>query len=274
MNDTTSNDRQCISDTRCKGYDHITKQPAWTDPGCPFCEACLAAARRDVRTLLYDWLDLAQLQLPSLSQAINPQRSAHRDPPMPLRAEPEALQREIHHVLTTWETEVRAAAGLPDLPALAQHGAAVQRAVTVLEPRIRLLACLPPTAVCPTGCEDEFTDVAGWEAVAHLQRLRARARSMLGWTHRSRWVPGDCWACDGRDADDLDGPLYRPEPRYEEDACDVYCDRCQRSRPAADYEEYMLTLRWPGTTDPAPDPDPEPVTDDAPADEQPAEATR
>ncbi|MFC0504245.1 hypothetical protein [Micromonospora costi] len=269
MTDTTSSDRQCISGDRCKGYDHLAKHPAWTDPYCALCEACLAAARRDVRTLLYDWLDLAQMQAPSLSQAINPQPGAHRDPPMPLRGEPDALQREIHHVLTTWETEVRNAAGLADLPPLAQHGAAVQRAVTVLEPRLRLLAMLPPTAVYPTGCEDPATDVAGWEAVAHLSRLRARARSMLGWTFRSRWVPGDCWACEGRDADDLDGPLYRAEPRYEEDDCEVWCDRCGEHRPAADYDEYVRTLRWPGTPDPEPDPEPDPQ----PAPETPAEAT-
>ncbi|MCX5066636.1 hypothetical protein OOJ91_12180 [Micromonospora lupini] len=271
MTDTHHPDRQCISDIRCKGYDHVAKHPAWTDPGSPFCEACLAAARRDVRTLLYDWVDLAQMQAPSLSQAMNAQPGARRDPPMPLRGDPEALQQEIHHVLTTWETEVRAAAGLADLPPLSQHGAAVQRAVTILEPRVRLLSALPPTAVYPTGCEDPVTDLAGWEAVEHLQRLRARARSMLGWTFRSRWVPGDCWACDGRDADDKDGPLFRAEPRYEQDDCEVWCARCQQHRPADEYDEYVQTLRWPGTitatspAEPAEQPGGPPATEPAAA---------
>ncbi|MFY1595473.1 hypothetical protein [Micromonospora sp. WMMD737] len=269
MTDNTEHhdDRQCVSDTRCHSYDHIAKHPGWTDGRSPLCDPCLTAAARDVNTLLYDWIDLEQMQAPSLSQAMNTQPGARRDPPMPLRGAPEALQREIHHVLTTWETEVRAAAHLADLPPLVRHGAAVHRAVTVLHPRLRILAALPATTVYPTGCEDEPTDVAGWEAVHHLQQLRARARAMLGWTHRSRWVPGDCWACDGRDADQLDGPLYRAEPRYEDDDCRVYCDRCDQHRPEEDYDAYLLTLRWPGT----PDPEPEPA-EPSPADAAPAEA--
>lgn len=264
-----TDDRQCISGTRCKGYDPLTKHPAWTDGRCPFCDGCLDYAGRDVRTLLYDWLDLEQQQLPVLSQALNTQPGGRRDPPMPLRGEPEALQREIHHVLTTWETEVRNAAGLPDLPTPPLHGKAVQRAVTVLEPRMRVLASLPPTAVYPTGCEDPPAELAGWEAVHHLQRLRSRARGMLGWTHRSRWVPGDCWTCDGRDADVKDGPLYRAEPRYEEDDCRVYCDRCGQHRSEADYDTYLLSLRWPGAPEPDDDADDSPAAE---ADIEPVEA--
>ncbi|MEU3452154.1 hypothetical protein ABZ671_00725 [Micromonospora sp. NPDC006766] len=249
MTDTT---RPCISDTHCKGYDRTTRQPAWTGSHRdPYCDPCLAAASRDLGTLLYDWLDLEQQQMPTLSQAPSGQPNRHRDPPMPLRGAPEALQREIHHALTTWETEVRAVCRLADLPALTRQGPAVQRAITILRPRIRLLAALPATDVYPTGCEDQPTAVTGWEAVQHLQRLRARARAMLGWTHRSRWVPGDCWACDGRDTDDLDGPLYRAEPRYEGDESLVFCDRCQQHRSEADYDTYLLTLRWPGAPDPA-----------------------
>lgn len=245
MTDTTSPDRVCVSDRHCKAYDHLAKQPAWTTPGHPLCDVCLDTAARDTSLLVVDWYDLEQQQYPSLSQAMNAQPGARRDPPMPLRGEPEALQAEIHHVLTTWETEVRAAARLADLPPLHRHGAAVQRAVTVLKPRMRLLASLPPVDVFPAGCEDTPTTMAGWEAVHHLQHLRARARAMLGWTYRSRWVPGDCWTCDGRDADDLDGPLYRAEPRYEGDESLVYCDRCGQHRTELDYHTYLTTLEWP-----------------------------
>lgn len=255
MTDTpATNDRQCLSGDHCHGYDHLAKHPAWTDGGSPLCDVCLTTAARDVGMLTVDWLDLEQQQLPALSQAMNTQPGSRRDPPMPLRGEPEALQREIHHVTTTWEALVRNAAGLADLPELARHGRAVQRAVTVLQPRLRLLACLPATAVYPTGCEDQPADVAGWEAVHHLQRLRGRARAMLGWTHRSRWVPGDCWHCDGRDDDPQDGPLYRAEPRFEEDDCRVYCDRCGRHRREVDYDTYLLTLRWPGQLESAAEP--------------------
>ncbi|WBB94208.1 hypothetical protein [Verrucosispora sp. WMMC514] len=253
----TTGTRPCIADTHCKGYDRLERRPAWTATTHPYCDPCIAAATRDIRMLACDWYDLAQQQYPTLSQAPSTS-SAHRqrpEPPIPLREGPDALQREIHHAVTTWEAVVREHARLSTPADLARHGPAVQRAVGILAPRVRLLAQLPATTVYPTGCEDQPTDMTGADAIDHLCRLRARARSMLGWTHRRRWVPGDCWACDGRDADDLDGPLYRSEPRYEPGTWDgvltsrVHCDRCGQDRPEADYDEYLVTLRWPGQPD-------------------------
>ena len=173
----------------------------------------------------------------TLSQALDTQPHGAADPPMPLRGEPDALQREIHHVTTTWETEVRAACGLSD-PGRDLPGADVQRAVTTLTPRLRQLATLPPTTVYPTGCEDPPTDVAGWEAIHHLQHLHQRARGMLGRTHRTTELPGTCSGC-------YTDRLQRVEPRYENDPCLIYCANCHATWTSDEYDRYVTMLVWP-----------------------------
>ncbi|PZG10294.1 hypothetical protein C1I95_28140, partial [Micromonospora craterilacus] len=254
----------CITGDRCKGYDRVERRPAWTSPTHPYCDPCITAAQRDVRMLAWDWVDLAQQQYPTLSQALSANSGpGQAEPPILIREAPDALQREIHHVVTTWETVVRIHARLSTPPELTRHGPAVHRAVKILAPRVRMLAQLGPTAVYPTGFEDDPTDMTGADAVAHLCWLRARSRAMLGWTHRSRWVPGDCWACPGRDADDEDGPLFRSEPRYEVGVFGgpmesrVHCARCGQDRSEADYDLYLLLMRWPDAPEPEPEPDPE-----------------
>jgi hypothetical protein len=241
MHDDDQPDRYCVSDDHCRAYDAVAKHPAYVPARDPMCDTCLNAAEPDVRALVVAYLDLAQLQAPSLSQALDTQPGGSVESPMLLRGAPEALQAEIVHVLTTWEAEVRARARLSDPPAEALPGAAVQRAVTILAPRLRLLARIEPTAVYPTGCEDDPQDVAGWEAVHHLQQLRRRARGMLGWTHRTFWVPGACpnVKCGRHD-------LYRAEPRDAHDDPSVTCDHCGTWRSYGEYEAYVAGLVWPG----------------------------
>lgn len=236
------NTHHCRAGQHCKAFDHIAQHPAYITGHVPLCDPCLTAAAQDIGTLVYDYVDLAQLQAPTLSQAADGQPGAKADPPMPIKGAPDALQREIHHVLTTWEVEVRAATRLPDLTPPPQHGAAVQRAATILQPRIRELAALPATAVYPTGCEDPTTDVTGWEAVQHLTRLHARARAMLGRTQRTYWIPGECpnEHCRSR-------TLYRADPRHERDQPAITCDTCRTQRTPDDYQTYVTTLQWPTT---------------------------
>lgn len=258
MADTSSDNQHCASDTRCRAYDHIAKHAAWTEARNPLCDPCLTSAERDVRVLVYDYVDLAQLQTPTLSQAMDAQPRGKAAPPMPLRGEPEALQQEIHHVTTLWATELRTRLRLnPHHPAMivgAWHttvsnppplarrlpGGDVERAVGTLAPRLAHLARIGPITVYPTGCEDDPQDMAGWEAVHHLQRLRARARGMLGWTHRVYWIPGAC-------PNDYCGrhELYRADPRHADDDPPVTCDRCGTWRTSADYEHYVANLVWP-----------------------------
>lgn len=222
----------CRNGDRCKAFDPAAKHPGHVLGGDTLCDPCLASAERDVRALVYDWLDLAQLQEPSLSQAPADSPGGGKEPPMPLNGGAEALQAEIVHVLSTWEAEVRAAAGLPEPAARVRAGRAVQRAVTVLAPRMRMLSRIAPTAVFPTGCEDEPRDVAGWEAVHHLQRLHGRARGMLGRTRRTRRLPGSCPDCYS--------DLYQDEPRYRDDECPVRCgdNQCGRQWTYDDYQAW------------------------------------
>lgn len=241
-------------DSACREWDG--QQPGWADGG-PLCATELRVAERDVPLLLFDYLDLEQ-QLPrSLSQALDGQPSGKPGPPVPLALATEALQAEIVHVLTTWEAEIRARCGLseppergPNLPwhttvtkrpplARVRAGAAVQRALTVLGPRLPELARIPATAVQATGVEDPPEDMFGWEALLHLSRLHQRARSMLGRTRRTERLPGDCSGCGAYD-------LRRDEPRFEGDPCDVYCGTCARTWSRDEYDRYVLLMVAPG----------------------------
>lgn len=251
----------CRGERGCKAYGRdVANQPALTDD--PLCDACLDCARPDIRALVYDYLDLAQLHETSLSQAISEKTAGSKESPMLLAGQVEELQAEILHVTTTWEGEVRSAANLTTgrrlpVPAWAttrshplplvrvRAGAAVQRALGILLPRLRNLSLLPAVAVRPAGIEDDPEDVAGWEAVHHLQSLHGRARAALGRTRRTFWIPGECWSCDARPVRGVDGPLYRSEPRRFEDPMEVRCDKCGAIRPYPDYEHYMTGLLWP-----------------------------
>lgn len=228
----TWDDQYCRSGDRCPGFNHVDKHPAHASVRDPLCNGCLTATEQAVRTLLYDWVDLEQLQAPTLSQALNMQPSGKAAPPMPLNGQAEALQAEIVHVLTTWETEVRAATGLPDTPHVRRGGPNVQRAVQILAPRIRQLAAIPATAVYPTGPRDNPTDLTGWQAAHHLQALHQRARGMLGRTHRTRQLPGTCPTCHA--------DLHQDDPRTPEDPTPVYCaQHCGWQTTRDDYEQWM-----------------------------------
>lgn len=257
---------RCTNGEHCKNTELVGTKRFGAPTSDPLCYACLEAAGRDTQNLVYDYLDLAQLHEASMSQAITEKTAGSKEKQMLLVGHIEALQAEIVHVTTTWEYEVRVAARLSDpyvsAPVADWHttiskptplakvrpGAAVQRAVMILVPRMRLLSMLPPTAVCRTGVEDPAEDIPGVEAVQHLQTLHQRARAALGRTRRTFWIPGECWACDARPTIGADGPLYRSEPTQFEDPMTVVCDRCHATRPYADFETYMATLLWPEIT--------------------------
>ncbi|QKW15364.1 hypothetical protein [Verrucosispora sp. NA02020] len=240
MNDITDSGRHCASDTRCRAYDHTTNPPtAAPVTSVPLCDPCLAGGERDTRALVYDYVDLEQLQAPSLSQALNMQPIGKAAPPMPLNGAAEALQAEIVHVATTWEEIIRDHTGLPPRPESARRpGRQLDDAIRILLPRLRQLAALPAADVYPTGCEDQPTPLEGWEAIHHLQHLHQRARGMLGRTHRTTHLPGTCSGC-GQDQ------LHRDEPRHPEDPCDVYCAACHTTWPHDDYQQYVTQLVWP-----------------------------
>lgn len=238
----------------CREWDG--RQPGWAVNG-PLCDTEIRAAERDAPMLLWDVLDLEQ-QLPrSLSQALDGQPAGRPGPPVPLALAPEALQAEIVHVLTTWEDELRRRCGLSAVPvrgpaapwhttvsnlsppAKVRSGAAVQRALSILSPRLPELARVPATTVYRCGTDSDAEEVAGWEAVLHLSRLHARARTMLGRTRRTAQLPGDCSGCGAYD-------LRRDEPRFEGDPCDVYCASCGRQWSDEEYQRYVSLMVAPG----------------------------
>jgi hypothetical protein len=257
----------CLSGPGCKAFDPVTTQPHPSSH--PLCRACLDAAERDIRGLVYDYLDLAQLHEPAMSQAIDEKTSGgSHESPMLLAGHIEELQAEIVHVLSVWEYEIRVAYRLSDPRTFAplwrrtvydhleltagarqlrpaRPGAIVQRAVGILACRVDRLAALPPTVVCATGVEDQPVEMCGWEAIHQLQGLHSRARGALGRTTRKFWIPGECWTCDAAPIDGVDGPLWRSEPRHDGDPMEVHCGTCGASRFYADYETRMATLRWP-----------------------------
>lgn len=255
----------CHSDQHCRAHDGHTAYPT----SRPLCDACLEAAQPDVKGLVYDYLDLAQLHAPAMSQAPSEHTSGgSTEAAIPLAVHVDELQAEIVHVLSTWEYEIRVACRLSDpgtfaplwrstvydtlnlgtrnpVTHRARAGSVVQRAVALLAPHLDRLAALPSTLVCPRGIEDEPVEMHGWEAVHHLQALHGRARGALGRTTRKFWIPGECWACDARPKPGEDGPLYRSEPHRFKDEMQVNCTQCHAYRPYPDYETYMATLLWP-----------------------------
>lgn len=236
----------------CREWDPVAEQPGWASGG-PLCDTELRVAERDTRALLWDYLDLEQALPRSLSQAMDGQPSGKPGPPVPLALAPDVLQAEIVHVLTTWEEQVRARCRLSPLPtygraapwhttdsnrpplARVRGGAAVQRATTILAPRIDALARIEPVTVFRAGTDGDAEDVAGWEAVLHLSRLHARARSLLGRTHRTEHLPGDCSHCGAAD-------LRRDEPRFAADSTPVYCGGCATSWTREEYDRYVLLM--------------------------------
>lgn len=236
--------RLCAHNDQCRGFDRTSRQPAETN-GNPLCARCLDSHERDLRALLWDWLDLEQLQLPSLAQSLTGQPNGSTEPAMPLAGGPEALQSEIAHVLATWEDVIRDRHRLADTPPTRRQGPTVQRAVALLAPRVDILARLDAIAVYPTGCEDQPQDMTGVEALLYITALHKRARAMLGRTCRKFWVPGECPLCDARPVEGVPGPLYRYEPRHLEDESPVWCTACDGWQTFDDYQRRARIIVWP-----------------------------
>lgn len=238
----------------CREWDG--QQPGWAAAG-PLCETEIRTAERDVRVLLYDYIDLEQALPPALSQALDTQsqyaqRAGH---PIPMREAVEALQRDIWWTVTAWAEVLGDRQRLADPSRQVRDGYAVQWAITRLQPRIHDLALVGAVTMAdyPLAGDDvacrfrsvAHVEVAGWEAVLHLSALRSRARSMLGRTHRTMQLPGPCSGRDPRTGRACGGVLYRDEPRFETDPCPVYCGTCDERRTYDQYEQYvglLLTL--------------------------------
>lgn len=259
---TATVDRTCTAGLRCRDYNHSRERAALLDdPRTPLCPDCLRCAERDTRMLVFDYVDLEQELPRSLAQALDSQSGVtrSRELPIPLRGDIEELQRTIWWVTTAWAevlVDVHSLADPPyqrrlnegDARTRVRDGYAVRWAVGILTARLPDLARLGPVTLAdyPQVDPDHATrhrgvavaDLTGADGVLHLMRLRARTRATLGRVRRTTRVPGRC-GCN-RDGN----YLYRDEPRYVEDPCEVYCGACGEKWTSEAYDQFigLMTL--------------------------------
>lgn len=235
----------CVAGEHCRGFS--AGEPEQRNRA-PLCESCLAVAQRDIAALSYDHRDLQALLAPSLS--VWGDGTPHgTDGHAPLRLGVEALQRQIVAVLVTWEQAVRERHHLADVTYRGvRDGFAVVRAVSVLVPRVELLAMVGETMVLDYPVIDTSKDgLAAWEARATMFRggtyatltgaqgvldlmvTHRRARSVLGLTAPVRRLPGNCDRCGGE--------LRQDQPREAGDEQPVYCGSCAVSMTYEDYRK-------------------------------------
>lgn len=163
----------------CTAYDPVLKRPY---PQWPLCDWCLEVAERDVRALTLDYRDLEQQLPPSLGVWGDGQPHG-KEQPLPLSGHVLDLQIDIHWLTCAWADVVRDRDRLSDAPSRVRDGFAVQAAVTVLAPRLRLLAELEAVTMWSyPGTDTGASEVAGWQGVLDLCGLHQRARSALGLT--------------------------------------------------------------------------------------------
>lgn len=223
---------RCAAADGCRGAD--TAGPAWVDSG-PLCRQCLDVAMRDVRALIYDYLDLEQL-LPVQSGSRLEWVSGSRDPSVPLALGAEALQAEILHTLTLWDEVVRDFCGL-SAPKIGRvrGGWAVQRAAETIAPRVGKLARVEAWPVLLDGMDGPLTDVSGVEAVLSFTALHRRARAALQLTRKIEAMAGYCWLRTVTYGDGCGMPTLRRESGSET----VYCEHCGGRATWDDYRRQL-----------------------------------
>lgn len=253
-------DRHCIADTRCHNYDHQARHPALLAAGrTTLCPDCLRVAERDVRQLPSDYAALEQWLPRPLSEWSDGQpKRARGELPLPLREYVLVLQRHIWWVTTAWEPVVRELDRLSDeVRRGVREGWAVQRAVTVIAPRLHQLAEVGPVDMADYPPIDDTISApfvwgpdqrrpiaavspTGADGIHHLTRLHRLASAMTGLTERIRRLPGFCHACKE------DEVLRQKHPLKFKHDPPVWCDNCGASQPYEDYERMMKLVVWQG----------------------------
>jgi hypothetical protein len=218
----------CALETRCQLYDRRTDTAAPCEGTRVLCGDCVNVISREVRLLRLDYADLARCMArrPGGMDTKISGTSPASTPPIDLTTE--ATRREIHWTLTTWEPVVREVAGLPPERTRGVRGSwAVSTAVSVIAPRIALLASLPPTWGYADGLDAGPVERDGVYAVSQLRRLHGRARRILGLTSRVVSLPGECSGCGAWSL------------RRDDGSETVYCKDCERTWSVDDYHRYV-----------------------------------
>jgi hypothetical protein len=100
--------------------------------------------------------------------------------PLPLNEHALNLQHEIWWMTDAWDAVARDAARLSDKPPRTRAGWAVQQSVSILAPRLDLLARTSGTMWDYPGSTDRCSEIPGWQGVLDLARLHHQARHVLG----------------------------------------------------------------------------------------------
>ncbi len=219
----------CVPTFGCRSAEHSGRQSTVIDPKRPLCTPCLDRAARSIRSLVDDYRDLALDVGRQSSSSMQPIVSGSADLSTPIRLGVDALAREIHWTLTVWEPAVRESARLPpEKTSNVRIGWAVATAVSVIAPRVDVLAALPLTCGYADGLDAGPVERDGVYAVGQLVGLHRRARAVLGVTRLVTRLPGECSGCNAMALQREDGSDH------------VDCGRCRRSWTWDDYRRYVL----------------------------------
>lgn len=211
----------------CRWYDPVTRRPY---PAGPLCDGDLDASESDIRKLTLDYGDLEQHLPPSLGVWGDGQPHG-KSQPLPLSEHVLDLQMEIHWLVVVWADVLRERDRLSDAPSRVRDGWAVQRAVAILSPRLRLLAEIEAVTVwCYPGSDQGASEVPGWQGVLDLARLHQRTRAVLGLTREEPqlMVGVLCRGCDRRST------LTRAAGEE-----DVTCSKCAEHYTAVEYSDWL-----------------------------------
>lgn len=195
---------------------------------CELCDGCLDAAARDVRALALDYRDLAQALPRSSNTALSTRVTGSDEASTPLALHVDELQRMIHWTLTTWEPAVREAVRLgPERVHNVRPGWAVVTAVTIIAPRVDVLAGLPLTWGYADGLDAGPVERDGLYGLRSLRSLHARSSAVLGLTRLVHVVPGECSRCG------------LAALRRDDGSDTIRCDGCDCRWSVDDYRRYV-----------------------------------
>jgi hypothetical protein len=223
----------CLADWRCVYRDQLTGQPAPTDQ--PLCEGDLTVAQQATGALLLDYRDLEQHIPPILGQWGDGQPGHSGEAAIPMQVHIEALQRDIFALTVAWAEVLADRYGLSDRPHRVRDGYAVGWAVTILRPRVPMLARLEAVEMVDYPQPDdattryrnlELTAVPGWLGVLDLVRLHERARAALGLNGLTKQLPGYC----------PNKRCGRPGLLQDNGSDTVRCGHCGTAMTRDDYE--------------------------------------
>jgi len=190
------------------------------------CVVCEYDHARDVRALVYDFVDLTQLiprgrHLPT--DAISRPKPG---PTLPLDANILALRDDIRLILTHWELRMRWAQRLFVPPGAVRDGHAVQRAVDIIAPRVDAIAGIRDNEGGPADPSPYDTGVL---ALLRMRELHGVARARVGHHARTIALPGQC-----------PDRICRAETLTRLDGSDtVTCRTCGNAWTYPDYQAYV-----------------------------------